>query len=73
MFWRKEKRPYKVTVHLDGRHPYLDGNELDYETRDVTLVVPATGWSNAAEVALEAARGMRCWSRSVNSIERVEP
>lgn len=71
MFWRKEKRPYKVSVHLNGRHPYLDGNELDYPTRDVTLVVPATSWNHAAKVAMEAVRCMAYWSASVNHIDRV--
>lgn len=71
MFWRKKKRPYKVSVHLDGRHPYLEGSELDYPTRDVTLVVPATSWNNAADVAMEAVRGMAYWRASVNHIDRV--
>lgn len=71
MFWRKEKRPYKVSVHLDGHHPYLDSNDLDYPTRDVTLVVPATSWNDAAEVALQAVRGMAYWLASVSQIDRV--
>ena len=67
--FRKPRRPYRVTVHLDGRHPYLTGNELDYETRDVVLTVPAKSWSDAAKQALEAARTIpRKWSWYVTAI-----
>lgn len=69
MFWQRERRPYRVTVHLDGRHPYLDGHELDLETRDVTLTVPARSWNDASDVAMRACFGMRAWKYSVKSIE----
>ncbi|TFE99367.1 hypothetical protein B5M44_03950 [Shinella sumterensis] len=71
MRWFKRKTyPYEVVVHLDGRHPYLDGHELDTETRDVTLTVPAKDWNDAAERALEASLPLRAWSYSVTSVRR---
>ncbi len=72
MTWpfRKKTSPFKVTVHLDGRHPYLDGHELDYETRDITLTVPASSWADAENKAFEAVVGMKWWKASVVRIER---
>jgi hypothetical protein len=67
-FWKPPRAAYRVVVHLDGRHPYLKGNELDYETRDVELTVPARSWNDAANVALEASFKMAAWSYSVRSI-----
>ena len=70
--FRRKRFPYRVTVHLNGRHPYLKGNELDGETRDVVLTVPAKDWNDAERQALSAAAGMpRMWSWHVKSIERV--
>ncbi len=68
--FKKNTYPYEVVVHLDGRHPYLEGNELDMETRDVTLTVPAKHWNDAAAQALLAAQGLRAWRYSVRSIRR---
>ena len=71
MCWfRKRTYPYEVVVHLDGRHPYLEGHELDMETRDVTLTVPAKDWNDAAEQALRAAFPLRAWKYWVRSIRR---
>ena len=70
MFCRqKNLKPYKVKVHIDGRHPYLESNELDYETRDVELTVPAKNWNHAADVALQASLRLAGWKFSVTSIE----
>lgn len=71
MFCRRERYPFRVTVHLDGRHPYLESTELDYETRDVVLTVPAKNWNDAEKQAMLAARNIKNkWSWSVTSIER---
>lgn len=74
MFWckRKELGIYEVVVHLNGRHPYLSGNELDFDTRDVTLRVPARNWIDAERVALQASFKLKSWSYSVKSISRVD-
>ena len=69
MLFRKERHPYRVTIHLDGRHPYLHGSELDYETRDVVFTVPARSWNDAAKVAMCASRHLNCWSKRVKSVE----
>ncbi|WP_089177235.1 hypothetical protein [Bosea sp. AS-1] len=70
MWWRKQKYPYRVVVHLDGRHPYLESHDLDYPSRDVTLTVPATGWDDAAKQALACSSGLNSWRRWVVSMER---
>lgn len=72
MCWFKKKTyPYEVVVHLDGRHPYLTGHELDMETRDVTLTVPAKDWNDAAKQALQAALPLRAWKYRVRSVRRM--
>ncbi|RWO20636.1 hypothetical protein [Mesorhizobium sp.] len=59
-----------MTVHINGRHPYLVGNELDYPSRDVVLTVPAKNWNDAAKQAMAAARSIpNKWSWSVTAIE----
>lgn len=70
--WRKKRNSvFQVVVHLNGRHPYLASNELDYETRDVTLCVPASDWNDAERQALNAARPLPGkWSYHVKSIFR---
>lgn len=75
MFWcnRKELALFEVVVHLNGRHPYLTGHELDFETRDVTLRVPAKNWNDAERVALQASFKLQSWRYSVSSIARVQP
>lgn len=72
-FRRKDLRLYEVVVHLDGRHPYLAGNELDFETRDVTLRVPAKNWNDAERVALQTSFKLKSWSYGVVSMARVRP
>jgi len=72
-FSRKDLRLFEVVVHLDGRHPYLTGHELDFETRDVTLRVPAKNWNDAERVALQASFKLQSWRYSVKSITRVTP
>jgi hypothetical protein len=71
MFWSRPKSTFVVGVHLDGRHPYLDSTELDYETRDITLTVPARDWNDAERVAMSC-HMPRAWSRRVTSIARVK-
>lgn len=67
--FRRQRFPYEVTVHLNGRHPYLTSTELDYETRDVVFVVPAKDWNDAQKQALLAARAFKnWWSASVKTI-----
>jgi hypothetical protein len=66
--WNRPLHPFRVVVHLNGRHPYLTTNELDYETRDVELTVPAKHWNHAEKVAMQAVRGLKWWSASVKSI-----
>lgn len=71
MFWRK-RYLYGVQVHLNGRHPYLKSNELDYPSRDVELLVPAKDWNDAEKQALEAASSLPDkWSWQVTSMARV--
>lgn len=73
LFCCRELYPYRVTVHLSGRHPYLDSHDLDYESRDETLTVPAKDWNHAAKVALQAARALpNKWSWWVTKIEKVD-
>lgn len=70
--FRKKRYPFEVTVHLDGRHPYLQSHELDYPSRDVVMIVPAKDWNDAERQALSAGIAMRdCWRCSVKSIGRV--
>lgn len=71
MFCRK-LRTFKVTVHLDGRHPYLEGRELDYKTRDIVLTVPAKNWNDAEKKALNV-HMPKCWAYWVTAIESVRP
>jgi hypothetical protein len=70
--WRKKRNSvFQVVVHLNGRHPYLESNELDYKTRDVTLCVPASDWNDAERQALNVARTLPFkWSCHVKSIFR---
>lgn len=72
LFKRKDLGLFEVVVHLDGRHPYLSGNELDFETRDVTLRIPAKNWNDAERVALQASFKLKSWRYSVSSIKRVQ-
>jgi len=71
MFWTRPRSTFVVNVHLDGRHPYLDSTDLDYETRDITLTVPARNWNDAERVAM-ACRLPQAWRYSVTSIARVK-
>lgn len=73
LFRRRNLGLFEVVVHLDGRHPYLQGRELDFETRDVMLCVPARNWNDAERVALQASLKLKSWSYSVASIKRVHP
>jgi hypothetical protein len=72
LFRRKDLALFEVVVHLDGRHPYLSGHELDYETRDVSLRVPARNWNDAERVALQASFKLQSWRYSVKSITRIK-
>jgi hypothetical protein len=72
LFRRKDLALFEVVVHLDGRHPYLSGHDLDYETRDVSLRVPARNWNDAERVALQASFKLQSWRYSVKSITRIK-
>lgn len=68
---KKRDSVFQVVVHINGRHPYLQSKELDYETRDVTLCVPASDWNDAERQAMRAARSIpNKWSWHVKSISR---
>lgn len=70
MWFEREKYPYKVTVHIDGRHPYLEEGYLDKPTRDVVMTVPASSWKEAEKLALSAAFKLDGWRYHVSKIER---
>lgn len=71
MLFRRKRYPYAVTVHLNGRHPYLKSTELDYPSRDVVLTVNARNWNDAAKQALDAASTIQNkWSWCVVSVAR---
>ncbi len=66
----KKLRPFKVTMHLSGRHPYLESTKYDYETQDVTVAITAKDWNHAEKVALYLPDLPQSWSRRVTKIER---
>jgi len=69
--FRRKRFPFTVTVHLDGRHPYLASHELDFKSRDVVLTVPARDWNDAERQALVAAMTLPdVWRVNVKSISR---
>jgi hypothetical protein len=68
--FNNKKYPYKVTVHIDGRHPYLESNELDTESKDVIMTVPARNWKEAEKLALSASTSIRGWRYNVSKIEK---
>ena len=70
MFCKREKYPYKVTVHINGRHPYLETHELDKETCDVVMIVPASSWKEAERLALQASFKLGGWRYHVSKIEK---
>lgn len=47
-----KRYPFTVTLHLDGRHPYLKETHLDFASQDVTVRVAAKNWNDAEKVAL---------------------
>lgn len=72
MFCRDRLRTYRVTLHLDGRHPYLDPDYgFDKETQDVVVTISAKSWSHAEKTALMISDLPEHWRRSVKGIERV--
>lgn len=73
MFCRRREptQIFEVTVHLNGRHPYLKDNHLDHPSRDVVLIVPAFDWNDAETQAMSAARELPDkWSWRVTAISR---
>jgi hypothetical protein len=71
MIFSRARYPFTVTVYLDGRHPYLEGNELDYPSRNARLLVQARNWNDAERQAwVEARKYMPWWSCRVRGIER---
>ena len=71
MFGRKRQlRTYKVRLHLDGRHPYLEDTKYDKETQDLTVTVSASGWDDAERTALMIRDLPPFWRLSVKGIER---
>jgi hypothetical protein len=70
MFKRK-RYPFSATMRLNGRHPYLKDNSLDYPTREVVVIVQARNWNDAERQALNnTPRDRPYWSASVKSIMR---
>lgn len=70
MFCNRKLYPFKVHMHLDGRHPYLESNKLDMETQDIVVTVTARDWAHAEKVALYLDNLPRAWSRQVTGIHR---
>ena len=71
MFWRRERYPYDVTLHVCGDHPYIK-DRADYPTRDETVRVHARDWNDAEKEAFIASHTIPDkWSVSVRKIERV--
>lgn len=68
--FERKKFPYEVTVHLDGRHPYLKETHLDFETRDVTLTILATSFNDAEKQAFCGINGLKYWRASVTQIRK---
>lgn len=63
-----KRYPFTVTLHLDGRHPYLEETHLDFASQDVTVRVAAKNWNDAEKVALSVEGLPRHWRRSVKSM-----
>jgi hypothetical protein len=72
MFWRKRNGTYIVTLHLNGRHPYLSTHDLDMPTRDIDVTVKARDWNDAQWQAFRAAPNGEYWSCHVKAIRRLE-
>lgn len=71
MFGRKKYiRTYKVKLHLDGRHPYLEETTYDKKTQDLTVTVSAASWDEAERTALLIHDLPPYWRLSVKGIER---
>ena len=66
----KKLYPYRVKLHLCGRHPYLENTKYDFETQDIWVTVTARNWKHAEEVALYLPNLPQSWSRRVVAIER---
>lgn len=66
-----KRYPFSVTMHLNGRHPYLKDHSLDYPSRDVIVVVRARSWRHAEREAFASVpRDKPFWSCSVKAIAR---
>lgn len=65
MFWKRPLREFMVRLELDGRHPYLKGNELDYPDSHEDVLVLAKDWNDAADKALRIGTRQPAWRRRV--------
>lgn len=74
MFGLGKKHPFKVTLLLSGRHPYMESHEYDHFDgfKEEAFNVMATGWKDAENKGFDALRGsgVRYWSSVVKSISR---
>lgn len=70
MFCNSKLYPFKVRMHLGGRHPYLEDTKFDFETQDITVSVTARDWKHAEKVALDLPHLPDSWSRRVTGIDR---
>jgi hypothetical protein len=66
--FRRQRRTFQVTMHLNGRHPYLTSTHLDYPSRDITFSVKALNWNDAENQAFRNAPREEYWSCWVVSI-----
>lgn len=72
MFWKRPRYPYEVTMHLNGRHPYLKSKRLDYPTRDIVISVAARSFNDAEKIALRSKpENEPAWSWSVKAVRRL--
>lgn len=72
MLWQRKRYPYDVTLHLHGRHPYIESTHLDYPTRDIVVRVNARNWNDAAKIALRSKpSGESAWAWWVLAVARV--
>lgn len=68
--FRRKRYPFTVTVYLDGRHPYIEGQpELNYPSRDVKFLVQARNWKDAERKGLIEAKHLQYWTCHVRCIE----
>lgn len=66
------KSLYEVDIFLDGKHPYLADNSLDYESRNVVVTVSARSFDKAVDEAYSVSSTFgRWWSYHVIGVRRI--